>query len=60
MGEGRYSDLPPPLGISDAGQREAPCVMNLRVSKSMPDDAILVVKMFNFLGRGELMATVLE
>ena len=34
--------------------------MNLRVSKSMPDGAFLVVKVFNFLGRVELMATVPE
>eukprot|EP00959_Pyramimonas_sp_CCMP1952_P068294 1425285-Pyramimonas_sp.AAC.1 len=60
MAEGRYNALPPPLGISDAGQNEIPCVMSMHVSKSMPDDGYLVVKVFTFLGGGEPMAAILE
>ena len=60
MAEGRYSSLPPPLGISEAGQTDVPCVMSLHVSKSLPGGAYLVVKVFTFLGGGERMATVLE
>eukprot|EP00959_Pyramimonas_sp_CCMP1952_P234885 4907642-Pyramimonas_sp.AAC.1 len=52
--------MPPPLGISGAGQSDAPCVMSMHVSKSLPDGDCTVVKVFAFLGGGEPMAAVLE
>ncbi|CAK0834369.1 unnamed protein product [Prorocentrum cordatum] len=60
MADGRCNSLPPPLGFSDDGQNDVPCVMNMRVSKSLPGAGCLVVKVFAFLGGGERMSTILE
>ncbi|CAK0894550.1 unnamed protein product, partial [Prorocentrum cordatum] len=60
MAEGRYKDLPPPLGYNDT-EDALPCTLNIMICKhpSQPGSHV-IAKHFSFLGNGHTMCTVKE
>ncbi|CAK0851918.1 unnamed protein product, partial [Prorocentrum cordatum] len=58
MDEGRYKDLPPPLGYAST-EDELPCTMNMLVCKNPSDpQSHIILKHFTSLGNGHTMSEI--